>query len=183
MRLKVTVAAFVALSLGGCYIVATPDGVGVGVTVRPIYSPIASTGIQVVTNASGNIFYYGGVYYRWLNGRWWRSPTWRSGWAPIAVVPRVFLNIPRTHPRYHVVMHHPLHPAHPVRPVPPAPSAPSAHPVHPAHPTHPAARAKVRERVEHGSAAPKVEHSSGPRPPKEKDKEKDEKGNKGRGRR
>jgi hypothetical protein len=170
MRLELTAAALLALGVGGCYVVAGPDGVGVGVgvSVRPVYAPIASTGIQVVTNASGDVFFYGGTYYRWFNGRWWRSPTWRSGWAPITVVPRVFLNIPSWHPRYHVVRHHPLRPTTVVRP---------AHPVHPTHPVHPARPTPKVKVPRPAPGAVKVEHGrpTPPRPPKVK-KEKDEKG-------
>ena len=138
MRLKLVAAAFVALGVGGCYIVASPDGVALGLSVRPIYSSIAGTGIRVVTNASGDVFYYAGAYYRLSNGRWWRSPMWRSGWTPIVSVPNVFLRIPVTHPKYHVVRHHPLHPARPGRTVRPAPAS---------RPSHPAVRAKVRKEV------------------------------------
>ncbi len=152
MRMKLAVAALVALGAGGCYIALTEDGPVVGVSVRPIYAPIASTGIRVVTNAGADVFYYGGTYYRWWSGRWWRSPTWTSGWAPIAVVPRVFLSIPRTHPRYHVVRHHPLHKVRPANPVHPI------RPVAPARPAHtPPGRSKVRSAV-HDAAKKKADH-------------------------
>jgi len=169
MRLKLAVAALVAAGAGGCYIVATPNGVGVGVNIRPVYSYIAGTGIRVVTNASGDVFYYGGVYYRWYGGRWWRSPTWTSGWTPITVVPRVFLSIPRTHRMYHVVKHHPLHPAHPAKPVHPV------KPIHPAKPAHAVGPARpvpapVRAKIQHA-----VREAAREKVKKEK-KEKEKKG-------
>jgi len=182
MRLKLAVAAFVALGAGGCYVVLTENGPVLGVAVRPIYAPIASTGIRVVTNASGDVFYYGGSYYRWWSGRWWRSPTWTSGWAPIGVVPRVFLSIPRTHPRYHVVRHHPLHPSrptHPVRPIHSVGPARPTHPPRPIQPPHSAGRAKVRgavkEKVEHRPAAP-ARPARPVQPPKVKKEKKEKKG-------
>jgi len=169
MRLKLAVAALVAAGAGGCYIVATPDGVGVGIHVRPVYTRIAGTGIRVVTNAPGDVFYYGGTYYRWYGGRWWRSPTWRSGWTPITVVPRVFLSIPRTHRMYRVARHHPLHPAHPPRPTHPA------HPVHPARPAHAVGPARPvpapgRAKIQH-----KVREAAKERAKKEKEKKEKEK--------
>ncbi|MHC4248267.1 MAG: hypothetical protein ACYS9X_03985 [Planctomycetota bacterium] len=170
MRLKLAVAAFLALGAGGCYVVLAENGPVVGVAVRPIYAPIASTGIRVVTNASGDVFYYGGSYYRWWSGRWWRSPTWRSGWTPIAIVPRVFLSIPRTHPRYHVVRHHPLHPARPTHPTHPV------HTVRPARPTHPVVKAKVSNEVREAvKARPHPGRPSTPARPPQPKKEKKEK--------
>jgi len=172
MRLKLAVAALVAAGAGGCYIVATPDGVGVGVSIRPVYAHIAGTGIRVVTNASGDVFYYGGVYYRWYGGRWWRSPTWRSGWTPIAVVPRVFLSIPRTHRMYRVVKHHPLHPAHSAKPPRPVHPPKPAHAVGPARPVP----APVRAKIQH-----KIREAAKERAKKEKaKKEKEKKGRGGR---
>jgi hypothetical protein len=152
MRMKLAVAALVALGVGGCYIALTDDGPVIGVAVRPIYAPIAGTGIRVVTNAGTDVFYYGGTYYRYRSGRWWRSPTWTSGWAPIAIVPRVFLSIPRTHRCYNVVRHHPLHKVRPTHP------ANAVRPVAPARPTHiPPGRSKVRNTV-HDAAKKKVDY-------------------------
>lgn len=95
------------LAGGGCFIIATPDGLAVGIDLTPRYSYIPGTQIAVVTNASGDVFRYGGAYYRWWNGLWWRSSVWHGGWVRAAVVPDVFLSIPASHPKYYVVRHHP----------------------------------------------------------------------------
>jgi hypothetical protein len=112
--------------------VATPHGVvaAPAPVARPDYSYIPGTRIAVVTNAPHDVFYYGGVYYRWWNGRWWRSRAWNRGWVRVSTVPDAFLRIPTWHPKYHVVRHHPRH--HPVRravrPLPPKPQRPSRPP-------------------------------------------------------
>jgi hypothetical protein len=114
MRGKLVVAAFVAICVGGCVFIPPHSARRrraafrvVSRIVAPAFAAIASTGIRTVTNASGDVFSYGGSYYRWFNGRWWRSSSWNEGWSSISTVPRAFLNIPRTHRAYHVVKHHP----------------------------------------------------------------------------
>jgi hypothetical protein len=127
MKKKAAVIAVVAaLGAAGCYVVATPSGVAVGVpVVQPVLSPIPGTAIHVVTNAPGDVFYYAGRYYRYYDGYWWRSTYWSGGWVVVRTVPTVFLSIPTTHPRYRVVRHHPLYrPPVRVKPVKPVKVAP-----------------------------------------------------------
>jgi hypothetical protein len=113
-RRSLTAAAVLSLLLGGCYLLATPGGLVVGVpTPRMTY--IADTGIRVVAGLPGDVFYYDDVYWRWYGGHWWRSPMWDSGWVVVTSVPRVFLSIPRSHYLHRVVRYHPLH-AKPVKP-------------------------------------------------------------------
>jgi len=173
MRLKLAVAVLALAGAGGCYVVATPRGVNVGVSLRPFYVPIAGTGIRIVTNADGDVFYYGGYYYRWRAGRWYRSRSWTSGWQLTAAVPRAFLSIPQNHPKHYIVKNHPLHPSHPTRP-------PQA--VGPARPAAPAVRARVRNEVRNEVREEvKEETKSRPAAPASRSKpkkEKDSKGNK-----
>jgi hypothetical protein len=112
--LQVVAALALAGALGGCYLAITPDGMAVGVDLAPVYAYIPGTQIRVVTNAGGDVFFYGGRYYRYHGGYWWHSGAWNSGWARAPVVPDAFLHIPATHPKYHVVRVHP----HYRRPVP-----------------------------------------------------------------
>jgi hypothetical protein len=106
MRRSLTVAAVLSVLLGGCYLLAAPGGMAVGVSV-PRMTYVADTGIQVVAGAPGDVFYYDNVYWRWYGGHWWRSPMWNSGWVVVTSVPRVFLSIPRNHYLHRVVRYHP----------------------------------------------------------------------------
>ena len=114
--LQVVVALALAGTAGGCYLAITPDGVAVGVDLTPAYAYIPGTQIRVVTNAGGDVFLYGGRYYRYSGGYWWHSPAWNSGWVRTAVVPGAFLRIPASHPKYHVVRVHPHYRRVPVPP-------------------------------------------------------------------
>jgi hypothetical protein len=105
--LLVVAALGVAGTLGGCYIVVTPDGVGAGVDVTPRYAYIPGTQIGVVSSVGGDVFFYSGRYYRYYDGCWWHSHAWNSGWARTIVVPDVFLKIPSWHSKYHIVRVHP----------------------------------------------------------------------------
>ena len=107
-RRSLTVAAVLSVLLGGCYLLATPGGMAVGISA-PRMTYVADTGIRVVAGAPGDGFYYEDVYWRWYGGHWWRSPMWNSGWVVVASVPRVFLSIPRSHRLYRVVSYHPLY--------------------------------------------------------------------------
>ena len=112
--LQVVVALALGGMLGGCYLAITPDGMVVGVDLTPAYAYIPGTQIRVVTNAGGDVFFYGGRYYRYSGGYWWHSGAWNSGWRQTAVVPSAFLHIPVSHPKYHVVRVHPRYKRSPV---------------------------------------------------------------------
>lgn len=114
---KGLVLAVIALILGatGCFVAVTPAGVAVG--VEPVLTYIPGTEIQVVSNAPDDVFFYGGFYWRFYNGVWYRSRYWNHGWVIWHDVPHVFLQIPPTHPKYHVVMHHPAYKVHSGPPV------------------------------------------------------------------
>ncbi len=119
--MKKLLLAVVALAVvaGGCYII-TPDGEIIGV-VGPVFAPptvvvaapamsyIAGTQIRTMTGALGEVFYLNGVYWRYYNGRWWRSSQWNAGWGVVSTVPRAFLQIPATHRAHGVVKSHPLY--------------------------------------------------------------------------
>jgi hypothetical protein len=101
---KILVASVAAALLGGCYIAVTPAGVVVDPTPSLAYIP--GTPIQMVSGYD-NVFYYGGYYWRCLNGMWYRSHAWNGGWAVYHSVPAAFLSIPQHHPAFHVVRYHP----------------------------------------------------------------------------
>lgn len=106
--LAVGAIALAGAVAGGCFVAITDDGLAIGAVVRPpVLSPIAGTSISVVTSASGDVFFYGGSYYRYWNGGWWHSPYWNRGWLRTTIVPGAFLTIPASHPRYRVVRYHP----------------------------------------------------------------------------
>ncbi len=100
-------AGVLACVASGCFVVVTEDGLAVGGILRPAYRYIPGTQIRVVTNAAGDVLDYGGAYYRWHAGRWWRSNAWNGGWVRTAVVPGAFLKIPASHRMHHLVRRHP----------------------------------------------------------------------------
>jgi len=106
-KMVCVVLALAALVTSGCFVAVTPAGVAVG--VEPTLAYIPGTPIQVVSNAADDVFFYGGYYWRVHNGIWYRSSFWDRGWVVWHDVPHVFLSIPPTHPKYHVVTHHPLY--------------------------------------------------------------------------
>ena len=110
MRRMVAAVVVAAALCGGCYVSITDDGVSVG--IMPALAYIPGTPIQVV-NSDPNLLFYDGFYWRYYNGMWQRSAMWNAGWVVYNTVPRVFLDIPATHPAHLVVQHHPLY-----RPVP-----------------------------------------------------------------
>lgn len=115
MKRSLTVAALGAgLVMAGCYMVAGPRGVGIGISpvlAAPRMAYISNTQIQVVSapGVAGDVFYYGGTYWRSYNGLWYRSSVWNGGWVGVGSVPRAFLGIPPGHRTYGVVRHHPLY--------------------------------------------------------------------------
>jgi hypothetical protein len=108
------------------------------------YRPIAGTQIRVVDapGVAGEVFFYSGRYYRFNAGQWYCSPSRTGRWILTASVPNVFLQIPTSHPSYHVVGHHPNYhrpnavnvgPKPPVRPHPIVARPPQGNP-DPSHP-------------------------------------------------
>ena len=107
-------AVFGAAFMTGCYMVAGPRGVGIGISpfvAAPRMSYISDTQIQVVSapGVAGDVFYYSGNYWRCHNGLWSRSSRWNGGWMGVGSVPRAFLGIPPGHRMHGVVSHHPLY--------------------------------------------------------------------------
>ncbi len=77
------------------------------VVAAPRLVLIAGTSVSYAADVSGDVFFYGGGYYKVSGGVWFKTPRWGGPWVKISVVPDAFLRIPASHPRYRVVKHHP----------------------------------------------------------------------------
>ncbi|MFI4962890.1 MAG: hypothetical protein ACHP6H_03435, partial [Legionellales bacterium] len=83
------------------------DGVGPslpqGVAAAPdvVVVPSGETYVYMVPNTTG-VYFYGGSWYRYYEGYWFRSPVYAGNWSMVAptVVPRVVVNVPPEYPRY-----------------------------------------------------------------------------------
>jgi len=101
-----------ALVLTGCYVYPDPYGPSGHVVVTG--PPRVAVGVGGIYYADGydDVFYYNGWWYYVDGPYWYRCSTWGSTWVYVASPPRVFLSIPPSHPRYSVVLRHPLHPGY-----------------------------------------------------------------------
>jgi hypothetical protein len=66
---------------------------------------IGGTGIKYVIDAGEDIFFYGGIWYRFHGGRWHHCRRYGGSWTVISAPPTVFSKIPRGHAKHHVVRH------------------------------------------------------------------------------
>ena len=110
MRRTFVTVALAGSLLGGCVMHVAADGTvsidPTPVIVTPTYSVIPGTGISLV-NGRNDLFRYGGYYWRYHNGSWWRSSRWNGGWVINSTVPSAFLRIPMSHPAYRTARYHP----------------------------------------------------------------------------
>ena len=67
---------------------------------------IAGTNIQYVADVDDDIFVYGGLWYRYYGGAWFRCRTWGGGWTRISAAPVAFRKIPPKHVKYRVIKGH-----------------------------------------------------------------------------
>ena len=63
--------------------------------------PSGDSYVYMVPNTTG-VYFYGGSWYRYYEGYWFRSPDYARNWAIVApsAVPRVVLNVPPEYPHY-----------------------------------------------------------------------------------
>lgn len=71
---------------------------------KPSLRPIPKTRIKWFAGHNYDIYFVNGYYYLYHRGVWYRSTTYHGGWVRIRYLPRVFLTIPRTHPRYNIII-------------------------------------------------------------------------------
>jgi len=71
---------------------------------RPPLRVIRGTQIKWYAGAGYDIYFVGGYYYLYRGGVWYRAVSYRGPWARIRYLPRVFLRVPRTHPRYDIII-------------------------------------------------------------------------------
>ena len=67
------------------------------------WEEIAATGLQYVSNTSGDLFRLDGRYYLLLAGRWFSTKDLRRKWHPVRELPASFARIPADHPRARVL--------------------------------------------------------------------------------
>jgi len=131
--MKNFLSLFLLVLLSGCIIYArepagstavkVPGKPAVVIHKRPRLVRIERTGILWCSRPGYDIYYVDGYYYLYEGGVWWRSRFYDRGWVRVTVLPAVFLKIPRTHPRYKVIVKaaprktapHPKREAHPRR--------------------------------------------------------------------
>jgi hypothetical protein len=68
---------------------------------EPKYTAIPGSGLEYVSNTTGNIFRVGGQYYILISGRWFQSATLDGPWTFVnaAEMPADFAKIPRANPK------------------------------------------------------------------------------------
>jgi hypothetical protein len=60
----------------------------------PQWAPIPQVpGIEYAPNIVQDLFRYGGQFYNWQNGGWYRGRTFNGPWEPVPQPPQVFYNI------------------------------------------------------------------------------------------
>jgi len=89
---------------GTTKVVKVPGKPAVVIHKRPKLVRIERTGILWCPCRGYDIYYVDGYYYLYEKGIWWRSRYYDRGWVRVTVLPAVFLKIPRTHPRYKVIV-------------------------------------------------------------------------------
>lgn len=89
---------------GKTTVVKVPGQPAVVIRERPKFVRIERTGIVWCPHPRYDIYYVDGYYYLYEGGVWWRSRFYDRGWVRVTVLPAVFLKIPKTHPRYKVIV-------------------------------------------------------------------------------
>jgi hypothetical protein len=82
------------------YVVFAPTEL-VETTGDPQYAAITGTGLEYVSNTSGNIFRLGGEYYVLISGRWFKAASFDGPWTFVASpdMPANFAKIPLSSPK------------------------------------------------------------------------------------
>lgn len=76
---------------------------------KPTFVQIPGTGITYIQELEKEERYrVGRKWYCFYGGHWFVAPDWQEGpWLATTDVPDEFLRIPKDHPRYRIVKHHP----------------------------------------------------------------------------
>ena len=82
------------------YVVFAPAEL-IETTGDPQYSAIAGTGLEYVSNTSGNIFRLNNEYYVLISGRWFKAASFDGPWTFVGAseIPPSFAKIPTTSPK------------------------------------------------------------------------------------
>jgi hypothetical protein len=75
---------------------------------QPTLVAIPGTGVAYPQECTDDELYQvGGRWYWFYKGHWFMAETLSTPWRATSDVPKEFLSIPKTHPRYRIVRHHP----------------------------------------------------------------------------
>lgn len=105
-RLRVSVYAWVvAAALGGCAAGEAEYGADVRVTAPELVT--LSPGVQVIADADEPLFYTDGYYWLYRDNTWYRSDSYRNGFARIdvTIVPNELRQIDRPYAYVHYRQH------------------------------------------------------------------------------
>ncbi len=89
---------------GSVTVVGAPGVSAVVIKKKPRLAPIRGTRVVWCSRGDYDVYYVDGYYYQYRRGVWYRSRRYDRGWVRITILPRAFRTIPRTHPRYTVIM-------------------------------------------------------------------------------
>ena len=65
-----------------------------GAPAPPQWQPIPQVpGIEYAPNIARDLFRFGGAFYNWQNGGWYRGRTYTGPWEPVPQPPQEFYNI------------------------------------------------------------------------------------------
>jgi len=112
------IAVVVLLASAGCFAAVSsgpsgghPPGRARGWGhANPRLTLIAGTGIKFVAEINEDIFEYGGVWFRFSGGSWFRCGTYGGAWVQIGEPPAVFYKIPEGHAKHRVIKGRKPHP-------------------------------------------------------------------------
>jgi hypothetical protein len=118
---KLVICGLFCIMLTGCIIAARgpvgppPHAVAYS---QPRLVAIPEAGIQYAPDADVDLFFYGGVWYRWYGGTWYTGTVYTgptTHWTVIVEPPEVFYRIPPGHAKYHIVKARKVRPPAPER--------------------------------------------------------------------
>ena len=114
---RILAATFLAAALaGGCVVAETRHRGTVVVAATPDLVTV-SPGVQVIADYDEPIFFADGFYWWYVDGVWYRSTMYTTGWVYVATPPLVIVRIHEPHryrhyrPHGYVVRHRPA-PSH-----------------------------------------------------------------------
>lgn len=120
IRIVATILLSTAVA-GGCVVHERPRPAAVVVSSPPDLAEVAP-GVQVIADYDEPIFFVDGWYWWFLDGFWYRSTTYTTGWSYVATPPVVIVRIQEPHryrhyrPHGYVVRRRPVPSAHLERP-------------------------------------------------------------------